>query len=163
MDRAYDAGYRACPCFWGREPGSLVAQALTKYDFNGKRVLDLGCGEGKNAAAAARAGARVTAIDCSELAITNGRKAFPEFDIEWQIGDVEALRWPSRSYDIVDHVWPSALHPIHRRYPSPDPKSHFRHRVGRTTHRRYLQQQEPRFISSPRLPSHTHLAFRLCC
>jgi len=81
LDGGYDEGYRACPCFWGDKPGSLVAQLLIEQNFAGKFVLDLGCGEGKNAAAFARAGASVTAIDCSELAISNGKAAFRDLEI----------------------------------------------------------------------------------
>jgi len=101
LDGGYDEGYRACPCFWGDKPGSLIAQLLIEQDSAGKRVLDLGCGEGKNAAAFARAGALVTAIDCSELAITNGRTAFHNLDISWLVG--EATDFPLRDspYDIV--------------------------------------------------------------
>ena len=76
MNGGYDAGYIACPCFWGRSPGSLV-RLLDKYivDFSGMEVLDAGCGEGKNAAFLSQRGARVRAIDVSEAATwtTTGR------------------------------------------------------------------------------------------
>jgi hypothetical protein len=26
IDGGYDSGYSVCPCFWGSEPGSLVAR-----------------------------------------------------------------------------------------------------------------------------------------
>lgn len=101
MDGGYDEGYRACPCFWGDKPGSLVAKLLGEQNFAKKLVLDLGCGEGKNAAAFARAGALVTAIDCSELAISNGKLAFHNLNISWHIG--QALDFPLRDqpYDAV--------------------------------------------------------------
>ena len=101
MDGGYDDGYRACPCFWGDKPGSLIVQVMRNYDFKGKRVLDLGCGEGKNAAAIAGAGANVTALDCSELAIANGRRAFLDLDIAWQVGSASDLSWTASSYDVV--------------------------------------------------------------
>ena len=50
IDGGYDSGYRACPCFWGSDPGSLVSRLATIVpSFTGLQVLDAGCGEGKNA------------------------------------------------------------------------------------------------------------------
>lgn len=101
MDGGYDEGYRACPCFWGDKPGSLVAQLLAQHSFAGKRVLDLGCGEGKNAAAFARAGASVTAVDCSELAISNGRSAFGNLNISWFVGEAVDFLSNNDPFDVV--------------------------------------------------------------
>jgi hypothetical protein len=73
----YNDGYSRCACFWGSSPGYLVRRLIASVPCKGLRVsLDLGCREGKNAYAIARAGPVVTAVDCSELAIANGRKAF---------------------------------------------------------------------------------------
>jgi tellurite methyltransferase len=101
MNGGYDDGYRACPCFWGNKPGSLVLALLREYCFKDKFVLDLGCGEGKNAAALARAGARVTAVDCSELAVANGKKAFPDIEIDWQLRSVITYEWIQQGYDVI--------------------------------------------------------------
>ena len=54
----------------------LTAQTLIP-SFRDLRVLDLGCGEGKNAAFLASRGALVEAIDSSELALANARSAWP--------------------------------------------------------------------------------------
>lgn len=115
MDGGYDEGYYACPCFWGHSPGSLVVKLLTKHDVAGWQVLDLGCGEGKNAAALARAGAHVTAIDCSEIAISHGRQAFPNPRINWIVGDASTFPEQPNGYDLVvmyglPHCLPSASH-----------------------------------------------------
>ena len=58
MNGGYDAGYLACSCFWGVEPGKLMQQLAAHIpDFTDFNVLDAGCGEGKNAAFAATRGA----------------------------------------------------------------------------------------------------------
>lgn len=103
MDGGYDAGYRACPCFWGREPGKLVRMlASIMSNVMGIYVLDAGCGEGKNAAFFARLGASVTAIDISELAIAHAKSLWPEYrSIEWQIQDVANLPLSPNAYDVV--------------------------------------------------------------
>jgi SAM-dependent methyltransferase len=99
----YDEGYRACPCFWGTEPGSLV-RVLQKYvkDYHGLRVLDAGCGEGKNAAFFAQNEATIDAIDLSELAVGNGRRQWADLPgIRWRVGDIRYIDLSPDSYDIV--------------------------------------------------------------
>jgi tellurite methyltransferase len=110
----YDDGYSVCPCFWGQAPGSLVRDFLaTEPPLKGCTVLDLGCGEGKNANAFATAGALVDAVDCSDLAIANGRRAFPSERIHWiKSNGIDHLRM-CPTYDFVVlygilHCLPSA-------------------------------------------------------
>jgi ubiquinone/menaquinone biosynthesis C-methylase UbiE len=98
----YDDGYAVCPCFWGREPGTFVARLLAGLpDVAGLRVLDAGCGEGKNAHALATRAAKVTAVDCSALALRNARAIWPEDEIEWVQADVRHLVWPPQTFDLV--------------------------------------------------------------
>jgi tellurite methyltransferase len=113
-DGGYDDGYSACPCFWGKLPGSLIREFLaTKPSLVGRTVLDLGCGEGKNANALALAGASVDAVDCSALAIANGRRAFTSRSINWITSDALDHLRKCQTYDIVVlygllHCFPSA-------------------------------------------------------
>src|SRR5215471_11493163 len=97
----YDDGYSRCACFWGISPGSLVQRFISNVPCKGLRVLDLGCGEGKNARAFAHAGAAVTAVDCSELAIANGRRAFANIDIQWIISEAAAYLFDCEPFDVV--------------------------------------------------------------
>jgi tellurite methyltransferase len=103
MNGGYDEGYKLCPCFWGREPGSLLA-ILAEHvrKFEGLDVLDLGCGEGKNAAYLAARGARVCAVDISGFALRNARNTWGDADgINWQEGDVRVMAVPADAYDII--------------------------------------------------------------
>ncbi len=97
----YEEGYTGCPCFWGREPGSLLSSLFTVVPtMHGWHALDAGCGEGKNAHAMAVRGAHVIALDCSERAISNGRVAFSDRGIEWCCGDIQD--YPLKgNFDIV--------------------------------------------------------------
>jgi tellurite methyltransferase len=98
----YDEGYAACPCFWGREPGTLIKRLLGDFsNVAGLRVLDAGCGEGKNAHAFAARAAKVTAVDCSALALRNARATWPEDQIEWVKADVRDLKWPLQAFDLI--------------------------------------------------------------
>jgi SAM-dependent methyltransferase len=71
--------------------------------FAGKRVLDLGCGLGNDAARFAQGGALVTGVDIApravELARTNfAQRGLPGTFLE---GDGEALELPAASFDLV--------------------------------------------------------------
>lgn len=102
MQGPYDSGYVAVPCFWGRRPSSLVRKLIEVVPrSNGLRALDAGCGEGKNAVALASRGVSVTAVEISEAAIRNGRRAWPDVTIEWVSGDITTLEWQEGSFDIV--------------------------------------------------------------
>jgi tellurite methyltransferase len=114
MDGGYDQGYAGCSCFWGREPGSLIRTFLAKMEVRNLNVLDLGCGEGKNAYAFARLRAKVVAIDCSDFAISNGKNEFRDAQIDWIVGDAgEYLRSTKTDFDVIImygllHCLPSA-------------------------------------------------------
>ncbi|NPV24099.1 class I SAM-dependent methyltransferase [Bradyrhizobium aeschynomenes] len=98
----YENGYKSCPCFWGDAPGALIKAFLKeRSSCEGLSVLDLGCGEGKNAVAFARAGAAVDAVDCSAQGIENGRRAFPHPSINWVVADAGDYLKRSHVYDIV--------------------------------------------------------------
>lgn len=103
MNGGYDDGYGACPCFWGKEPGTFVRLLQRQIgSFSGLETLDAGCGEGKNAAFLAGGGAVVDAIDLSMLAIGNGRKQWADLaGIRWQVGDIRHVELPPQHYDAV--------------------------------------------------------------
>ena len=103
MPLPYDAGYALCPCFWGRRPGRLVSE-LTRLlpSWQDLSVLDLGCGEGKNAAFAAKRGANVLAIDASRLALRNAVAAWPRVsNIHWQHADIREIELLPNAYDVI--------------------------------------------------------------
>ena len=57
----------------------------------GERILDAGCGTGRNIARLLAGGARVTGMDFSEGMLRVARERFP--DVPLMIGDLQA-RWP---------------------------------------------------------------------
>ncbi|MCJ2080703.1 class I SAM-dependent methyltransferase [Methylobacterium sp. J-090] len=102
FDGGYDDGYAAVPCLWGKEPGLLVKRFLSQRSLSTDfRVLDLGCGEGKNSAAFAKRGVDVTAVDCSSKAISNGQSAFPDLSIQWINADALDFDIESDSFDLI--------------------------------------------------------------
>jgi ubiquinone/menaquinone biosynthesis C-methylase UbiE len=68
-------------------------------DVAGLELLDICCGTGNLAAAAAVRGARVTAIDFAPTMIDIARVKAP--GIRFEVGDAEALRFASGSFDVA--------------------------------------------------------------
>jgi len=66
-------------------------------------ILDVGTGTGRAALLLARGGARVTAIDASEemLAVARQRAAEQRVKVRFKLGDVHALAFPDREFDVV--------------------------------------------------------------
>ncbi len=70
---------------------------------SGQRVLDVGCGTGVVALAAARTGAKVTGIDLTPELVARAREnsATMGLEAEWHEGDAEAMPFPDASFDMV--------------------------------------------------------------
>lgn len=103
MNGGYDEGYQQCACFWGEGPGSLISTLESnKINFQGMKVLDAGCGEGKNAIHLAKKGANVLAIDVSEKAIYNA-KALDTLPtcIQWHVADISTYDLLQEEFDII--------------------------------------------------------------
>jgi ubiquinone/menaquinone biosynthesis C-methylase UbiE len=69
----------------------------------GQEVLDVGAGDGNFALACAREGASVVACDISPGMVERGRARSEEegYDVEWVLGDAEALPFEEASFDCV--------------------------------------------------------------
>lgn len=69
----------------------------------GRDVLDVGCGDGTYGLAAARAGARVAAVDRSAAAVEAARRnaAVGDVALELHVADALALPFPARRFDLV--------------------------------------------------------------
>jgi ubiquinone/menaquinone biosynthesis C-methylase UbiE len=89
--------------------GEMIAgtQARVLANFvgriHGRPILDVGTGTGRAALLLARGGATVTAIDASEqmLAIARKHAADQGAAIKFMVGDVHALDFPDRSFDVA--------------------------------------------------------------
>jgi len=88
------------------EPAAEVAvDALGPLD--GRRVLDVGCGTGNAALAAARRGATVTGLDPAErlLAVARERAAREGLDVAFAAAEATALGLPDDAFDAVVSVF----------------------------------------------------------
>lgn len=104
MSGGYDDGYSVCPCFWGKEPGSMVRKLFTYLpdDLRRWRALDAGCGEGKNARALSERNVEVIAIDCSCEALKNAQRWITHNEsIHWVRADIGNVNLLDEHFDIV--------------------------------------------------------------
>jgi ubiquinone/menaquinone biosynthesis C-methylase UbiE len=71
--------------------------------LKGKRVLEIGCGQGSHAELISRAGAQYTGIDITETAVRRTRKRFELNGLTGQIiqMDAEKMAFPDSSFDFV--------------------------------------------------------------
>ena len=98
----YEEGYLRCGCFWGRRPAGLVTEAVRFFQkAQDKFALDLGCGEGKNAAAMARSGFYVIGLEISGEALENARRNFSGLRVVWMKGDMTTITFPVRVFDLA--------------------------------------------------------------
>ena len=98
----YEAEYIACDCFWGLEPGSYVRRLVGLVpSFARLRVLDAGCGEGKNAAFLAKMGGDVIGVEISARALQHARNVHADSVVKWICEDVRNGVWPDQYFDIV--------------------------------------------------------------
>ena len=111
----WEAGdYSACSPYIADVGELVVARAEIKP---GMTVLDVACGTGHGARPAARAGARVTALDLVPKLLEAGRaKAKAEgLEIEWREGDAENLPFTDGSFDRVFSTFGHMFAPRHQR------------------------------------------------
>ena len=92
----YDGMNRAMTLGLDRKWRRLTAEAVVRP---GDRVLDVCCGTGDLALAAARAGGRVTGVDFSAEMLARAERKAPEFD--WVQADAAALPFPDGSFETV--------------------------------------------------------------
>ena len=77
-----------------------AGEATSKSDSRRAHVLDLGCGDGRVAARLAEAGARVTGVDPSAVALERARRAHPELELQPTAPD-GTLPFPDASFEAV--------------------------------------------------------------
>ena len=86
---------------WGGEANQFVAAELS--GLTPRRVLDLGCGQGRNAIWLARQGHDVTAIDVSDVAIEQAKVLADEAGVHvtWTAHDLATWQPEPETYDLV--------------------------------------------------------------
>lgn len=98
---------------WGTEPASF-ARRVAALAVPGGRVLDLGCGEGRDSVFFAAQGFEVTGVDVSGAGIVKGRRLAESrgVRVRWLVGDMARVRYDG-PFDLVYSL--GAIHYVPRR------------------------------------------------
>ena len=86
---------------WGTEPSSFARQVAALL-APGARVLDLGCGEGRDSVFFAAAGFDVLGVDTSRAGIAKGQRLAEAqgVRVRWLVGEMARLAYPG-PFDLV--------------------------------------------------------------
>lgn len=91
------------------DPDENEVRALAQVmNWRGKRVLEIGCGDGRLTMRLARLGARVWAIDPDEALVRQARRSMPKrwkTRVEFHRGHGENLQQPNESFDVSIFAW----------------------------------------------------------
>ena len=89
-------------------PPARIELAAYGVDLRGRRVADVGAGEGRLALGAAIAAKSVLAVDPDRTALARGRteaKRQGLRNVTFRYGTAQALRLPDQSFDVVIFSW----------------------------------------------------------
>ena len=91
------------------DPSENEVRALARVaQWRGKRVLEIGCGEGRLTLRLARLGAWVWAIDPDAKLIRAARRTLPKrlaACVNYRTGRGEVLGYPEQSFDLAVFSW----------------------------------------------------------
>ena len=99
---AWNERYASRGMVWGTDPNRFLAEYAT--GLTPRRILDLGCGQGRNAVWLATQGHRVTGIDLSPVAIEQARRLAADHAVEVTLEAADVVKsWtpPPDTFDLV--------------------------------------------------------------
>lgn len=103
MSKFYDELYRAEEHFWGKRPSSIARILFQKYPPHEElKLLDIGCGEGRDSIFFAQNGYRVSGFDSSAAGIKKSRARAERLNlsIDFFLADINVYRL-QEFYDVV--------------------------------------------------------------
>jgi cyclopropane fatty-acyl-phospholipid synthase-like methyltransferase len=98
----WDRRFSASEYIFGTEPNVFLASWHNLFK-PGMRVLEIGCGEGRNAVWLAQAGCHVTGVDISTAALAKAAQlaATHNVEVQWIHADVRQWQWEPEAFDAV--------------------------------------------------------------
>ena len=112
MSKFYDDKYSAGDSYWGKQPSSIARILFQKYlPGEDQRLLDVGCGEGRDSIFFARNGYLVTGFDSSAEGVNKSRAWADELRLSIEFFQADLNEY--RVYEFYDVIFSSsALHYI---------------------------------------------------
>jgi ubiquinone/menaquinone biosynthesis C-methylase UbiE len=93
------------------EENDLNRRSLSKIlhsmigDIKGKKILDVGCGAGRDCKIMAEKGAKVIGIDVSPKMIALAQEKCKGLDVEFYLRDMERTGFPNEEFDIITAIF----------------------------------------------------------
>lgn len=116
MADIYDDRYRGTESFWGHRPSSIARILFRRYAPTGRRrLLDIGCGEGRDSIFFAQNGYQVTGFDLSAEGVRKSSARAQELGLHIDFFRADIMEYRlQETYDVVFssgalHYIPSAL------------------------------------------------------
>ena len=103
VEADYDGRYEQEGYYWGLKPNRMCYEMMQILPpVKPYRVLDIGCGEGKDAVFLAKCGYRVTAFDLSEPGLDKAKRLADHNQVQVNFfrGDISDYR-PEGEYDVI--------------------------------------------------------------
>ena len=99
----YDERYNSENYYWGITPNTMCYEIMRiKPPVKPYRVLDIGCGEGKDAVFLAKNGYMVSAFDIAETGLEKARKLAEDSGVQVDFFKADILEYePSTTFDII--------------------------------------------------------------
>lgn len=98
----YNQKYSNQDFYWGLKPHELVLKSI-EYLKKDSKILDLGCGEGKDSFFLAKQNFDVTSVDISEIGIKklNQYSKINNLNIKTHISDIKSYLTKCESFDFI--------------------------------------------------------------
>lgn len=98
----WDRRFAGPEYLFGSEPNVFLVSQRALFS-PGMRVLEIGCGEGRNSVWVAQMGCRVTGVDISTAALAKAAKLAAErsVEVQWIHADVRNWQWEAERFDAV--------------------------------------------------------------
>lgn len=103
MPNQYDQKYAQKAFYWGKIPSPFCLKVLECFPVDRPlRLIDIGCGEGRNAVFFARNGFQVTAFDLSETGVEKTKRLASDAGVSMDIFKADMLEYHlGEMYDVV--------------------------------------------------------------
>lgn len=103
MNEDYENRYKRSGFYWGLQPNDLCYEIMKlRPPIKPYNVLDVGCGEGKDAVFLAKNGYSVTALDVTESGIEKAKQLAKENDVFVDFFKADIVDYqPKKSFDII--------------------------------------------------------------
>ena len=106
MNKIWDKFYSNDSSFFGDEPSKFALMCYKEFvKHKVKRILELGCGQGRDSLFFASKGLEVYAIDSSKIAIENLKSKTKELHLDINLKNIDAIEGLPFSNNLFDAVY----------------------------------------------------------